>query len=733
MTNKRTSRKLRVKKKKQETPIVPVNPGELFNREMSWLEFNRRVLGEALDLRNPILERVRFLTIFTSNLDEFFMTRVGGLKQKINAGFRGLSADGQYPDQQLEAIRAKADRLNQEQSDCYLSSLRPSLEQSGIFLLRWNDLSPEEKSETEKYYRSTVFPILTPQAVDPGHPFPTISNLSVSLGVMLKHSDHDEQFFARVKIPTVLPQLFRLSSLRAPDQFRFVSLQTVIENNLESLFPGMQVQIVMPFRVTRSTQIDIDEYEVDDIVEVMEEELHERRFARAVRLEHGPFADPAMLKLILGELELTESDVYESVVGFDYLALKEISDLSVSALRAEPWTPVVAPAFADEDANIFGIIRAGDVFVHHPYESFNTSVERFLRAAVDDPNVLAIKITLYRVGDRSALIPLLIRAAENEKHVVCLVEVKANFDEARNIHLAQMMEEAGVHVMYGVLGLKTHAKVILVVRKEHDGVRCYSHIGTGNYNSQTSRFYTDVGLFTANKEICDDLVEFFHSLTGRSLQRQYKRLLVAPHAMIDRFHKMIDREIQNHLDAKPARIVAKMNSLQDPSICKALEKAAVAGVPIDLIVRGICCFKPGSQTNVRVISVVGRLLEHSRIFYFQNGAQDPIDGEFFIGSADWMHRNLYKRIEVAVPILDRLGRERCWEIFQVMLADQRNAWDLANDGSYKQRVPASPQDQGCQFQLLRLCKERLARPADLQESVVGSEANLGVKEEEFTH
>lgn len=707
MISKRPRRK-RIKREEDATSVA-VGSDELINRELSWLQFNRRVLAEAQDPRNPLLERIKFLTIVSSNLDEFFMNRVGSLKQRMTSGWFPTSPDGLSVRQQLEEIRRKVVDLQKAQDDCYLQMIKPAMTAGGINLLAWEDLSAEERIIANRYYQLNVFPILTPQAVDPGHPFPFLSNLSVSLGVLLKYPDRDEQVFARVKVPQVIPQLLRVDTATSPELFRFVSLSNVIRENLGSLFPGMIVQMVLPFRVTRNAALDIDDYEVDDLVEVLEEELRERRFAKVVRLELGPKADSVLVHFLMEEIELSDDDVYESVVDFDHLALRELADLNLPKLKPETWSPVIHSSLTDDDANIFSILRAGDVLVHHPYESFSSSVERFLRAAVDDPRVVAIKMTLYRAGDKSPLVPMLVRAAENEKQVVCLIEVKASFDEARNIRLAQTLEDAGVHVMYGVVGLKTHAKVTLVARQEPEGIRCYGHLSTGNYNFQTARVYTDLGLFTSNVEICEDLVDLFHYLTGRSLKREYRRVLVSPHNMKEKLLALINREIASAQAGKPAHIIFKANSLEDVAICRALTKAAQSGVVVDLIIRGICCLRPlsGGKEHLRVVSTIGRFLEHSRILYFRNAQEDPIDGEFLIASADLMHRNLHRRVEVAVPILERPQREKSWEILQLHLADKRQSWNLQNSGEYvRVDANANSDSPGVQQTIARLTRER---------------------------
>jgi polyphosphate kinase len=705
-----TKQKRRRKKALPDFPTPSLHSGDLFNRELSWIEFNRRVLAQAQNPKMPLLERVKFLSIFTSNLDEFYGNRIGGLKKRLESWGLASSA-GISVGQQLDTIRTSLIELVRSHEETYKQVILPELAANKIFLLSWNQLTEMEQASAKEYFSSNIFPILTPLAVDPGHPFPFISNLSVSLGLIVKQPDRDEELFARVKIPTALPQLIRLETGEHPGCFRLISVSQVIEHNIQALFPGMVVQSVMPFRVTRNAEIDVDDLETDDIVQLIEEELRERKFAKIIRLEHAMNADPAILKFLMQEIELTDRDVYESPAALDSLLLKEICELNIPALKIEPWTPIVPLQLADEDANIFNVVKNSDVLVHHPYESFSSSVERFLASAANDPKVLAIKMTLYRAGDSSALVPLLIRAAENEKQVVCLIEVKASLDEARNIKLAQTLEDAGVHVVYGVVGLKTHAKAILVVRREADAVRCYAHIGSGNYNGTTARVYTDVGLFTANKEICDDLVELFHFLTGRSLKRDYKRLLVAPAALKDRLLALIEREVDNHKRGLPAHIVIKANSLEDAASCKALRQAAEAGVAVDLIIRGICCLKPVALNGAivpRVVSVVGRFLEHSRIFYFRNGCQDPLEGEMYISSADLMVRNLHRRVEIAVPLYDRAVKERCWEVLTTMIHDHGSAWELNPDGLYSPRTIASIKgDQmGSQEMLMRLSKER---------------------------
>lgn len=706
------ARTARTKRKKHEDLLPEETPQEFLNREIEWIEFNARVLNEALDPRTPLLERVKFLGIFTSNLDEFFMKRVGSLKSQVEVGVQRRSG-GLTPVQQLAAIRSRVMDLIAKQADGFANVIQIELAQNGIHLLAWERLTAEEKRFATQFFKQNVFPVLTPLAVDPGLPFPFISNLSVSLGVTLRHPDREEKLFARIKVPKIFPQWIQVRGNDPTSQsFRFVSLMDLIVNNLKGLFPDMEVLDVMPFRITRSAEIEREEEEVDDLLEMVAEELKQRRFAEVVRLEHGPNPDPWMIRFLMDELELTEAEVFEAPSLLDFTDLKPISDLALPQLKYESWNPPPPPRLADEAENVFSIIREGDLLVHHPYESFAASVERFLKQAVDDPKVLAIKMTLYRTGDDSPFIPLLIRAAERGKQVVVLIEVKARFDEERNIHWAQELENAGVHVVYGVVGLKTHAKVVLVIRQEADVMRCYVHFGTGNYHKGTAKLYTDFGLFTCKPAFTDDAVELFHFLTGRSLKRNYHKILVAPINMKDSFIQMISREAEHARAGRPARVIAKCNSVEDASVGRALYDASRAGVKIDLIVRGFCCLRPkvpGMSDNIRVISVIGRFLEHSRVFYFQNGKDDPIEGEFFIGSADWMYRNLLARVETVVPIEEVEMKKTIWETFQIMLGDRRQAWEMESDGSYKQFKPATPEEEvGTHQRLMDSTRSRAA-------------------------
>lgn len=713
-------------RRRSSANITAAAPGEFVNRELSWLEFNRRVLNEAVDERNPLLERIKFLSIFSSNLDEFFMKRVGGLKQQIAAGIVHQTPDGMTPAQELAAIRETVAPLLKQQSELYENMLKPELKRNSIFLLQWEELSAAEKEFARNFFRTQVFPILTPLSVDPGHPFPYLSNLSTSLGITLRHPEQpDEKLFARVKVPELLPPWIKLDLDKNSTEMRMVKLRDVIWHNLSDLFPGMTVENVMPFRITRNAEVELDELDAEDLLELIEDELRSRRFARIVRLEHGPNPDPWMLQLLTEELELAKEDIYELQGKLDYSVLRQICELNIPKLKHEVWVPVPLPMLSDEESNIFSVIRQRDFLVHHPYESFSSSVERLVRSAAEDPRVVAIKVTLYRTGENSSIVPILLRAVEAGKQVVCVIELKAHFDEARNIRWAQAMENAGVHVIYGLVGLKTHAKAMLIVRQETEGIRCYAHIGTGNYHSQTANLYTDVGLLTCDPEITSELVELFHFLTGRSLKREYARLLVAPFNMKPRFMQLIEREGENAKAGKPARIIAKMNSLEDHDICRALYKASQAGVEIDLLVRGICCLRPGIaglSEKIRVTSIVGRLLEHSRIFYFQGGAQEALDGEFYIGSADWMYRNLLNRVEVVSPIRDKQLREKIWEMFKIMLGDERQAWVMQSNGSYARKTTGNAGSLapplGTHAALMKLTRERANQYLEKREAEI---------------
>ncbi len=663
------------------TPLT--DPARFLNRDFEWLEFNRRVLEMSGDAGVPLLERVRFLSIFSSNLDEFFMKRVGSLRHQIEEGLTGPVVEALTPAQQFAGIRERVMIMAKAQANMLKMDLYPALRTQNIELLKWDELNMDEQNEARKWFRHNVFPILTPLAVDPGHRFPFISNMSVSLGVMLQRPGESEQLFARVKVPEIPSRLYRVPGTR-----RWIPLQDIIEHNLDELFPGMEILKVLPFRVTRNAEIDHDNDDADDLLEAIQQQLRERRFARVVRMEIPTNANPRILKFLMDELEIDEADIYETDGVLDYGALNEIADVDDADLHFSSWTPLKPLGFDHGNYDIFARIRKGDVLLHHPYESFEASVEQFIEQAAKDPKVLCIKQSLYRTSGDSPFITSLIHAAETGKQVAVLVELRARFDEARNIRWARKLEDAGVHVAYGVVGLKTHTKTALVVRQEANGIRCYGHIGTGNYNSKTARLYEDIGLLTCDPEITEDLTGLFNYMTGRSRQRDYLKLLIAPVAMKKRFLQLIENEIELTKPGKPGRIIAKMNQLEDRGIMDALYRASQAGVQIDLIVRGFCCLRPGVpglSDNIRVRSVVGRFLEHSRIFWFQAGKENPLDGDMYIGSADWMYRNLQTRVEAATPILLVEHRARLWEVIQTCLNDCRQSWQMRGDGTY-QRV-----------------------------------------------
>jgi polyphosphate kinase len=673
-----------------EAPSTP-----FLDRDLSWLEFNRRVLHEALDTRTPLLERVKFLAIFSNNLDEFFMKRADLLKRRVVAAADGTAPESAAQKRQAR-VRQTIQGLLRAQAEAFTGTIRPELARNGIHLLDWPELTEFQRGVAVDYFRRNLFPVLTPLAVDPGHPFPFISNLSTSLGILLRTPDANEVFFARVKVPDTMPQWLSLPDDRDNGQpgrrHCFVRLLDLIRWNLSDLFPGMTVVEVMPFRVTRNAAVEPDEEKPENLALMVEEELWERRFQKAVRLEYAAGGSATQLQLLQRKLELHEADLYEMTAELDFTDLFPIAGLNLPELHDKPWQPLVPLALADEDSDIFALMRSGDFLVHHPYESFEATVARFIRQAVEDPKVLALKMTVYRVGSNTPFLDALIDAAEAGKQVACLVELTAQFDERSNLQLAQALEKAGVHVVYGVVGLKTHCKTTLVVRQDADGLRCYAHIGTGNYHVKTAGLYTDLGLFTCDPVLTGDVVNLFHYLTGRSLKRDYARLLVAPVNMRSHFLERIDREIEHQRAGRPAHIIAKMNQLEDHAICEALVRASRAGVEIDLIVRGLCILPPGvpgTTERVRTISVIGRFLEHSRIYYFRNGEEDPLAGSFYIGSADWMERNLSRRVEAIAPIEARPLRERLWRILQVMLHDRRQAWDMQPDGSYVQRLAAA--------------------------------------------
>jgi polyphosphate kinase len=651
--------------------------GPILNRELSWIEFNARVLHEARDARNPLLERVKFLAIFASNLDEFFQVRVSGLRRQAQANSLHHAPDGMTPAEQLELIRVRVRELVADHASIWMG-IREELAAEGVEILDYDDV-PEHHEILRRRFHDEIFPVLTPLAVDPGHPFPYISTLTLSIAVGLVDPETGEKRFARVKIPPLLPRLFPVG------RDKFVLLDQVIEANLDELFRGMEIVETHLFRVTRDADIAIEEDEADDLLLAIEEEVRRRRFGEAVRLEVERSMPEVTRQILLKGINVREEDSFEVAGMMDLTALWQLVDIDRSDLKAPSYVPVVPqrllPPDEDEPVDVFAQMRQGDIFLHHPYESFTASVERFISQAADDPDVLTIKQTLYRTSGDSPIVRALIRAAEQGKQVVVLVEIKARFDEENNIVWARRLEQAGAHVVYGLVGLKTHSKVALVVRREGSGLRRYLHIGTGNYNSKTARLYVDLGLLSCREELGADVTDLFNVLTGLSRQREFRRLLVAPMTLRRRLLELIDREAALARAGTPGRIVLKVNSLVDVPVIEALYDASKAGVLIDCIVRGACCLVPGVpdvSDNIRVRSVVGEFLEHSRIFMFGNGGRP----EWYIGSADLMERNLDRRVEVVTPVEDHEARARLARIIEVMLADDRRSWQLQSDGSW---------------------------------------------------
>ncbi|UFS69224.1 polyphosphate kinase 1 [Geomonas sp. RF6] len=675
------------------------------NRELTWLQFNRRVLHEAEDERTPLLERVKFLAIVSGNLDEFVMKRIGGLKQQVAAGVKELTLDGRTPLQQVRECQGVLRELHAQKRDAYNEVFR-LLEQKGIVIHPYDALTAKEKRSLRELYYENIYPLLTPQSIDPAHPFPFISNLSLNLLVTLRHPKTEELSLARVKVPVGngIPRFLRVGKLD-----HFILLEELMMHNLDMLFPGMQIVACEIFRVTRNANTERDEEEADDLLAMIESELQERKFAPIVRLEVGAGMVPLHRGRLASEFELDEaSDVFEVSGMLSMRDLFEIASLDYPRLHDPPHHPVDHPRIPPA-RNIFHTIRdAGSILLQHPYESFSTSVERFLREAGTDPKVLGIKMTLYRTSKKSRIIDALITAAQNGKQVAVVVELKARFDEAANILLAERMEEAGIHVTYGVVGLKTHCKVILVVRQDYTGLRRYVHIGTGNYHTDTARIYSDLGLFTCDRMIGQDVTELFNYLTtGFTAKRNYSALAPAPRYLKKALLANIEREMALHAEKGEGTIRFKMNALEDGDIVKALYRASQAGVKVHLYVRDTCRLRPGIpglSDNIRVVSVVGRFLEHSRIYYFRNGGQE----EYFIASADAMKRNLEARVEILSPVTaPELTREIAL-IFAAHDADQRSAWDMQPDGSYLQRTPQSEEHaDGCQQMLIALAQKRV--------------------------
>lgn len=695
------------KPKTVSTSIDLTHSQYYFNRELSWLEFNRRVLWEAQDDRTPLLERLKFLAIFSSNLDEFFMVRVAGLKQQVEAELKTLTPDGRTPEDQLRDIHKNLLPMVQAQHLCFSDTLRPLLKEHGIYLLDFEELSPAQKAYYHTYFLEQIFPVLTPLAVDPGHPFPFISNQSLNLAILLRDELKHKELFARIKVN------LDLRFVPLPSEFRGewssaawvgVPLEQIIAHNLEALFCGMEILECHPFRVTRNADLSVEEDEADDLLLAIEQELRkQRKGGSIVRVEVSNTMSDRMRDRLLQELSVHPEDLYQLAGILNLKDLFSLAFLPLPHLKDQPWSSVVPspmnvftepkdtdPETWENGKDILAAIRKGDVLVHHPYHSFSSTVQRFITQAAHDPDVLAIKMTLYRTSGDSPIVNALIEAAENGKQVVALVELKARFDEENNINWAKKLEEAGVHVVYGLVGLKTHTKTTLVVRRENEKIKLYVHIGTGNYNPKTARLYTDLGLFSGNDRIGRDLIKLFNYLTGYARNQSFDKVLVAPINLRSRMLELIQRERDLAKANKPAQIIAKMNSLVDPQIIQNLYEASQAGVQIDLIVRGMCALRPGLagiSENIRVISIIGRFLEHSRIFYFQNNGKETGSDEIYIGSADWMNRNLSRRVEAVVPIEDPALKQELKDLLTLFLTDNRQAWELQSEGNYVQRRP----------------------------------------------
>ena len=660
-------------------------PSDRFlDRELSWLAFNRRVLELAEDATLPLLERVNFAAIFGSNLDEFFMVRVAGLKRRIATGLAVRSASGLEPQEVLAAISAEVHTLQQRHATTFKEVLEPGLRDKGIGLVSWADLTEEQQVNLKAYFDNQIFPVLTPLAVDPAHPFPYISGLSLNLAVVLRNPDNGSEHFARVKVPPLLPRFVRVPGSVGNSDVKFIPLEMVIGQFLAKLFAGMEVLQHHTFRVTRNEDLEVDEDEGENLLVALEKELLRRKFGPPVRLEVANTINPQVLELLVRELDIAEEDVYQLPAPLDLTGLFEIAGIKRPELHYAPHN-VVTNRFLrntdEEKVSFFRAIREREILLHHPYESFSTSVQEFLAQAAADPKVLAIKQTLYRTSGDSPIVDALIDAAEAGKQVLALVEIKARFDEQNNITWARKLEQAGVHVVYGIVGLKTHCKLSLVIRQEGETLRRYCHIGTGNYNPKTARFYEDYGLLTSRDQVGEDLTRLFNQLSGYAPDASFKTLLVSPNGVREGLTARIEREIEHHQAGQPARIQIKVNSLVDEQIIDSLYKASQAGVPVDILVRGMCALKPGvpglSET-IKVRSVLGRYLEHSRVFIFAGGG----DPEVFIGSADMMHRNLDRRVEALVRIAQPDHIKELQDLFALAMSDDSSSWHLETNGTW---------------------------------------------------
>ncbi len=658
------------------------------NRELSWLDFNARVLALAADTSLPLLERAKFLAIFASNLDEFYMVRVAGLKRRDEMGLSVRSADGLSPREQLRRIGERTRQVSLRQAEVFIESVRPALAEEGIRIVTWAELTDAERGELSTYFHEQVFPVLTPLAVDPAHPFPFVSGLSLNLAITVKSPDDGGEHFARIKVPDNVDRFVELKGTNGDsDVVRFLPTEELIAAFLPVLFPGMEIVEHHVFRITRNADMQVEEDRDEDLLQALERELARRRFGSPVRLEVADDMTEHMLGLLLRELDVHPGDVVQVPGLLDLSSLWQVYGVDRPALKDRPFVPATHPAFAERETpkSIFSTLRDGDVFLHHPYDSFSTSVQRFIEQAAADPNVLAIKQTLYRTSGDSPIVNALIDAAQAGKQVVALVELKARFDEQANIKWARTLEDAGVHVVYGLIGLKTHCKTCLVVRREGSTIRRYCHIGTGNYNPKTARLYEDVGLITANTDIGADLTDLFNSLTGYSRKVSYRNLLVAPHGVRKGIIERVEREIDAHRHGGNGRIRLKANALVDEQVIDALYRASQAGVRVEVVVRGICALKPGTEgfsENIVVRSILGRFLEHSRIFHFN------AINEFFIGSADMMHRNLDRRVEVMAQVKDPRLTGYIDDVFESAMDPSTRCWELGSEGQWT----AAPQD-----------------------------------------
>lgn len=681
------------------------HPGLYFNRELGWIDFNWRVLHMAMDERTPLLERVRFVAITASNLDEFVQKRVGGLKRQEAAHVIALSPDGRTPTEQLALIAQAVRTMHRTMTEVWEQTLKPALKtQAGVTICDYVDLSPAQQAALADYFAHQIYPILTPLAVDPGRPFPFISNLSLSLAIVLRQPGADTTHFARLKVPSNLPRWLLLEPEAGGAALALLPIEQLIAHHVSTLFRGMEIVSAHGFRITRNADLSRAEEEAGDLLAMISEELRERRFAPVVRLEVDQAMPDYARKLLARELDLQAEDIYEVAGQLDLTGCFQIADLDLPPFKFEPWEPVIPERLRHlishkEGQDIFSVIRQGDVLVHHPYDSFQASVQWLVEDAAADERVLAIKQTLYRTSHESPVVKALMHAAEQGKQVAVLVEVKARFDEENNIEWGQMLENAGVHVAYGLVGLKTHAKVMLIVRQEEDGLRTYCHIGTGNYHSKTARLYTDLGLLTCDPKLGGDLINLFHYLTGYAPTQPYEKVIVAPQSMRPRFIELIRQEIDFQKAHGNGRIIARMNALEDVRIIRELYRASQAGVKIDLIIRGHSRLRPGLpgySDNIRIISILGRFLEHDRIFYFHNNGE-PLT---LIGSADWRNRNLSERVELITPIDDPALKERLIWLLETALSDNRLAWELNAAGQYVQRRPADGEPERSLHQIL---------------------------------